>query len=247
MLVETIDGDPNKLCTELGEGLLDALFDLLQRPAGPRIRDRLGHGECDLIDVPRNLAAVIISISFAVAARLSNQSLLQKSVWDDYRARFHPVNLLLKTCNDALDLTEKLATASERASAFMDTGNGSSNLMEDLVQILTAGAPIETARCSLNFQPATLFRPRQEIMTTVALLRTIRSLCVALEAARLEIEKRTAEVTEGRLRSRQRKTLERMVQGVPSVNTGCICLILMAAQIRDAVAENPDNLAKWQR
>ncbi len=48
--------------TFLGNSIYSALLDLLVEPAGPRIRDRLSHGECLLTNIHANMSRRLLSI-----------------------------------------------------------------------------------------------------------------------------------------------------------------------------------------
>ena len=46
MMVRSLeDGSPNALVEELGPPYMEMLLDLLIHPEGPRLRDRISHGE----------------------------------------------------------------------------------------------------------------------------------------------------------------------------------------------------------
>ena len=50
MMVKSLeDGRPNGLVEELGAPYMEMLLDLLIHPEGPRIRDRISHGEVIMI------------------------------------------------------------------------------------------------------------------------------------------------------------------------------------------------------
>jgi len=53
MMVNSLeDGSPNGLVEELGAPCMEMLLDLLVHPEGPRLRDRISHGEvCVAYDV----------------------------------------------------------------------------------------------------------------------------------------------------------------------------------------------------
>ena len=50
MMVKSLeDGRPNGLVEELGAPYMEMLLDLLIHPEGPRLRDRISHGEVFMI------------------------------------------------------------------------------------------------------------------------------------------------------------------------------------------------------
>lgn len=52
MLAKSLeDGSPNGLVEELGAPYMEMLLDLLIHPEGPRLRDRISHGEVGVVYV----------------------------------------------------------------------------------------------------------------------------------------------------------------------------------------------------
>ncbi len=67
MLVKVLpDGAENQLLRALTPGLLHLLLDLLHHPEGPRVRDRLSHGEVDADQVPEQVAQSVIAACCAL-------------------------------------------------------------------------------------------------------------------------------------------------------------------------------------
>lgn len=94
MLVRTLpDGRENRL----QGALLSLLMDLLQYPDGPRVRDRLSHGEADVTGFPRELAGEVLAASCALLSREAAPA----SWGRRYEVRFHPVSLLKRAILDA--------------------------------------------------------------------------------------------------------------------------------------------------
>ncbi|ELU04535.1 hypothetical protein CAPTEDRAFT_86473, partial [Capitella teleta] len=54
------NGVPNEVRSSIGDQRMNLLLDLLTYPEGPRIRDRLSHGECDLNTVTKRSASVLL-------------------------------------------------------------------------------------------------------------------------------------------------------------------------------------------
>eukprot|EP00698_Gefionella_okellyi_P001423 TRINITY_DN11383_c0_g1_i1.p1 TRINITY_DN11383_c0_g1~~TRINITY_DN11383_c0_g1_i1.p1 ORF type:complete len:717 (-),score=157.00 TRINITY_DN11383_c0_g1_i1:514-2664(-) len=95
------DGAANELFRTLGAGCLEALYDLMFENDGPRLRDRLSHGEASIPDCPRPLIAFLWSIVLYLICRrdvpepLPHHPLLSDccSFVKHYQARFHPYTL----------------------------------------------------------------------------------------------------------------------------------------------------------
>lgn len=75
------DGSSNFLLQDLGSGAVDALVDLMFHVKGPRLRDKISHGEAP--SLPYEVARDV----FALIRAVGDSSL------DDYRSVFHPVAL----------------------------------------------------------------------------------------------------------------------------------------------------------
>ena len=94
MLVKRLpDSTENQLKKLFPIELYDCLLDLLIYPEGPRIRDKLSHGEVNIDNFPKNLAKEIIFVCGALLTVNSNSKLPVFSM-DEYKSKFHPVSLL---------------------------------------------------------------------------------------------------------------------------------------------------------
>ncbi|XP_063957802.1 endoplasmic reticulum membrane-associated RNA degradation protein-like isoform X2 [Lytechinus pictus] len=102
--VELSDGAPNLLIPTISEPFMNLLMDLLVHPDGPRLRDRISHGEVDHHGLPQELASIAICTLLACSTKLEKSSFekCQKlSILDQildsassYTSVFHP----LATC-----------------------------------------------------------------------------------------------------------------------------------------------------
>ena len=94
MLVKRLpNGEQNQLERLFTVGLFDCLLDLLNYPEGPRIRDKLSHGEVDIDNFPKNLAKEII-VACGALLTLNSNSRLPVFLMNEYKSKFHPVSLL---------------------------------------------------------------------------------------------------------------------------------------------------------
>ncbi|XP_065066526.1 endoplasmic reticulum membrane-associated RNA degradation protein-like isoform X1 [Rhopilema esculentum] len=125
MLAKDIDEDkPNKLLTEIGRNLTEMLFDLLFFPEGPRLRDRVSHGEYDFNDVDSTIANYLICIGICFCLKYLfpwRQILKTKSkflgnlccVMDSYKSHFHPISFLNREiclAIENIDMVDEIAT-----------------------------------------------------------------------------------------------------------------------------------------
>ncbi|PNF14215.1 hypothetical protein B7P43_G12221 [Cryptotermes secundus] len=80
ILAENItDMKTNKVRAVLGDCLIEMLQDIFVHQKGPRIRDKFSHGECDLCDIPKNLANHIICVALAVIIKARKEEKSVKS------------------------------------------------------------------------------------------------------------------------------------------------------------------------
>ncbi|NXH42046.1 EMARD protein, partial [Dicaeum eximium] len=106
--------------------LKDFLWDFLNHQEGPRIRDRLSHGEINLETFPREVANQIVGFAITILCRFSDEdmfSLKENMVIKPlmncascYQSRFHPVSRLKKQvleCMKSIHLWPELPTLPE--------------------------------------------------------------------------------------------------------------------------------------
>ncbi|GLH12880.1 Endoplasmic reticulum membrane-associated RNA degradation protein [Gryllus bimaculatus] len=106
----------NKIINFLGESVMEMLQDIFVHPAGPRLRDKIGHGECNLKDIPEQLVNQIISVIVVIEMKsweeLPNQTLKKEvhvelknqihHMCKNYITKFHPTSLLKVTIRHCL-------------------------------------------------------------------------------------------------------------------------------------------------
>ncbi|XP_071162036.1 endoplasmic reticulum membrane-associated RNA degradation protein-like [Mytilus edulis] len=92
----------NKLPSEIGESIMEILMDLLTYPSGPRIRDRLSHGEADVFTFPKSLCTAVVIVTVHITSKYQPADDCCKKPWlkriaswvNQYEALFHPVSLV---------------------------------------------------------------------------------------------------------------------------------------------------------
>lgn len=95
-------GTPNRLPDVIGAGATSFLCDLLAYPAGPRLRDRLSHGEVALEMVSmRPVSALLAAFHCLLGPEPPDWTL-------NYRSRFHPIEL----CRAELSATMSASSSS---------------------------------------------------------------------------------------------------------------------------------------
>ncbi|NWR14782.1 EMARD protein, partial [Emberiza fucata] len=133
MLAKHLDNEEvNQLPVVLEEPAMESIFerdflwDFLNHQEGPRIRDRLSHGEINLETFPREIANQIVGFAITILCRFSDEdmfSLKEHAVIKPlmncascYQSRFHPISLLKKQvleCMKSIHLWPELATVPE--------------------------------------------------------------------------------------------------------------------------------------
>ncbi|NXO31191.1 EMARD protein, partial [Cisticola juncidis] len=129
MLAKHLDNEEvNQLPLVLEEPAMasDFLWDFLSHQEGPRIRDRLSHGQINLETFPREVANQIVGFAITVLCRFSDEhtfSLKEHMVMKPlmncascYRSRFHPISLLKKQvleCMKSIHLWPELPSVPE--------------------------------------------------------------------------------------------------------------------------------------
>ncbi|NWS98596.1 EMARD protein, partial [Mionectes macconnelli] len=129
MLVKHLDNEEvNQLPVVLEEPAMasEFLWDFLNHQEGPRIRDRLSHGEIDLEAFPREVANQILAFAITLLCRFSDEnmfSLKEHTVMKPlmncascYQSRFHPISRLKKQvleCMKSIHSWSELPTVPE--------------------------------------------------------------------------------------------------------------------------------------
>ncbi|NWW64122.1 EMARD protein, partial [Ifrita kowaldi] len=129
MLAKHLDNEEvNQLPVVLEEPAMasDFLWDVLNHQEGPRIRDRLSHGEINLETFPREVANQIVGFAITILCRFSDEEMFSHkehmvikplmNCASCYRSRFHPISRLKKQvleCMKSIHLWPELPTVPE--------------------------------------------------------------------------------------------------------------------------------------
>ncbi|PKU47745.1 endoplasmic reticulum membrane-associated rna degradation protein [Limosa lapponica baueri] len=116
----------NQLPAVLEEPAMEFLWDFLNHQEGPRIRDRLSHGEINLEAFPRKVANQIVAFAITLLCRFSDEDVFAfkehvvikplMNCASCYRSRFHPISRLKKQvleCMKSIHLWPELPTVPE--------------------------------------------------------------------------------------------------------------------------------------
>ncbi|NXW81131.1 EMARD protein, partial [Hirundo rustica] len=129
MLAKHLDNEEvNQLPVVLEEPAMasDFLWDFLNHQEGPRIRDRLSHGEVNLETFPREVANQIVGFAISILCRFSDEDMFSlkehmaikplMNCASCYQSRFHPISRLKKQvleCMKSIHLWPELPTVPE--------------------------------------------------------------------------------------------------------------------------------------
>ncbi|KAM6207074.1 endoplasmic reticulum membrane-associated RNA degradation protein [Sarcoramphus papa] len=127
MLAKCLDNEEvNQLPAVLQEPAMEFLWDFLNHQEGPRIRDRLSHGEINLEAFPREVAKQIVAFAITLLCRFSDEDMFAfkehmvikplMNCASCYRSRFHPISQLKKqvlACMKSIHLWPELPTVPE--------------------------------------------------------------------------------------------------------------------------------------
>ncbi|NXI80571.1 EMARD protein, partial [Rhipidura dahli] len=147
MLAKHLDNEEvNQLPVVLEEPAMasDFLWDFLNHQEGPRIRDRLSHGEINLETFPREVANQIVGFAITILCRFSDEDMFSlkghmvikpvMSCASCYRSRFHPIARLKKQvleCMKSIHLWPELPTVPEEQVQMIKglEGNAEANTL----------------------------------------------------------------------------------------------------------------------
>ncbi|XP_053919567.1 endoplasmic reticulum membrane-associated RNA degradation protein isoform X1 [Cuculus canorus] len=127
MLAKHLDNEEvNQLPAVLEEPAMEFLWDFLNHQEGPRIRDRLSHGEINLEAFPREVANQVVAFAITLLCRFSDEDVFAfkehtvikplMNCAHCYRSRFHPISRLKKQvleCIKSIHLWPELPTVPE--------------------------------------------------------------------------------------------------------------------------------------
>ena len=184
----------NRLPERLGRDHAELLFDLLVLPRGPRLRDKLSHGEIgnngDSEREHFKMACDVVLVSIREAIR--------PNPGFRYATQYHPLTLLKEETADALETVKNLYDAK-----FW---------RDDAVPEVPPSPPL-----TAYVRPDTLYRDKSDY----ALLHLMRSVVKQIQnggdGIRDNLRSKLQDYQSGKLRSRQRATYDRMLQVVPVV------------------------------
>ncbi|NXU12445.1 EMARD protein, partial [Pardalotus punctatus] len=164
MLAKHLDNEEvNQLPVVLEEPAMasDFLWDFLNHQEGPRIRDRLSHGEINLETFPRVIANQIVGFAITLLCRFSDEDMFflkehmvikpLMNCASCYQSRFHPISRVKKQvleCMKSICLWPELPTVPEE-QLQMNKGLEGNDLANTLI-LMTSEIISQLQQCMLQ-------------------------------------------------------------------------------------------------
>ncbi|NXN84365.1 EMARD protein, partial [Bombycilla garrulus] len=161
----------------------DFLWDFLNHQEGPRIRDRLSHGEINLETFPREVANQIVGFAITILCRFSDEDMFSlkehmvikplMNCASRYRSRFHPISRLKKQvleCMKSIHLWPELPTVPEeevRKIKELEGNAEANNLISMISEII----------CQLQHYVAQNCSNSDDLVNSVLTERLLVELC----------------------------------------------------------------------
>lgn len=223
------DGAGNCLEEELPCFLVtppELLRDLLERPEGPRLRDRLSHGQADFEDIPQTLANHVLCVAVVLAAHYAlDRHVLERSpvsvcvaVSRRYVSLFHPVSLLKGELLQLLSLAEVLPAGEPPVSLAATTAHLLALLLPSHTAelVLTPGLLVELVgsvwQQLLRPPPSSCYS--QQLELAALLRRAVGWAAKSTAQIRETLILRRGQLQQRELRSRQRANYQLLLESV---------------------------------
>ena len=244
------DGNINKTILVLGENLVTLLFDILLLPDGPRIRDKLGHGEVlfsltvhdEIINKEMEvIARHLLAILTIILQTKSHNGPPQISLnYENYQSLFHPSTFLLRSLVlNTSELEEFQSIVQNLPANQGDISTSSENEYSRIFNLLT------------NMKLATLYRPRQEYEIINILTKISQSISLIISRSWQNVSEKT-ELKHGKtLRSRQRTTFDKMIVTLPKLMKSLVLLLNILQEnlsfLEITSSLEPDDFNLWKK
>ncbi|XP_010627215.1 endoplasmic reticulum membrane-associated RNA degradation protein isoform X5 [Fukomys damarensis] len=217
------DGRINQLPLFLGAPAMEFLWDFLNHQEGPRIRDRLSHGEINLYEFPKEAASQLLAFSIVLLLRFSDAAVLATAkeeaavtllmrLAEGYHSRCHPAFQLKKqvlSCEESIRMWPLLP------------------LPEEPCQDTARWPRLLGALC--NTHVSMLFCPRV-VLEVLGVLRSITSHCQHVSNQVVtSLQLRHQQWEERRLRSRQRRNYLSMRASIRLLSPVLYLILLLVA------------------
>ncbi|XP_066402806.1 endoplasmic reticulum membrane-associated RNA degradation protein isoform X2 [Molothrus aeneus] len=256
MLAKHLDNEEvNQLPVVLKEPAMDFLWDFLNHQEGPRIRDRLSHGEINLETFPREIANQIVGFAITILCRFSDEAMFSLKVLE---------------CMKSIHLWPELATVPEEKEQKIKglEGNAEANALILMIsEIISQLQHYMPQNCCSSDDPinsvlterllvelcdthiCTLYCPRP-VLEVVVVLRKISAQCHQVSRQVIAgAGLRHTQWLNKTLRSRQRHNYRRMLNSIkflsPVLRLILLLITVELVSVHSVCKKNPFDYQQY--
>ncbi|XP_023337695.1 endoplasmic reticulum membrane-associated RNA degradation protein isoform X2 [Eurytemora carolleeae] len=224
------DGKRNLLIEHLGSGIMELFMDLFVLPEGPRLRDRISHGEVDLPSPPCSGKSIDEACSIVLhlilnVLHIDQENGLKKttsSKWTKflhYRSLFHPILIQnLDTSNRLVATLFRIFKSHKITYKSLTCDNKvSTDSTFSLEESFKEENFADFSKCLLALKPAILHRPRDEIELVTSVGLVVDAATLTSNNAAVTLQYKSVDFLAKKMRSRQRATYGRMMETFPGL------------------------------
>ncbi|XP_022250419.1 endoplasmic reticulum membrane-associated RNA degradation protein-like isoform X2 [Limulus polyphemus] len=234
---EFVHEKTNKIRNVLGDTYIELLLDLLVYPEGPRVRDRLSHGEVLLEDIPHHLVNHVLNISVAICCKFvcPSTGILQEIYVKDvitaastYKPHFHPLSILKRKLLQAINKVMKWKDCPitdlndpPDSGETTDKSIDVTHLIQAICKLYNVDNDLKKNLVHCDFQmlsnmlkklhPETLYRPKYEGEITTLLRQIVSHIIIVADQVSDGLQTRYYQWCKKEMRSRQRLTYSRLL------------------------------------
>jgi hypothetical protein len=233
------------------DGEANLLLDLYERLDGPRIRDSVSHFDCDAPNAISERLSNVVFISAAVILKTSVQlkhhaPLSEHQAFvDQYQPRYHPKYMAqwaacrtMDYVEDSVDIARSMGREVCVEGKLMEWIGADGQ--EATCDVFTCDSDLQVLRHLLRDQTSVtsllrprrldcLFTPKRELELASAFLNVLRCEQKAMCNMIGSLEEKHELLRDRKLRSRQRKTFQQMLDSLATLLAGSALMATLAA------------------
>ncbi|XP_054675456.1 endoplasmic reticulum membrane-associated RNA degradation protein isoform X2 [Grus americana] len=255
MLAKHLDNEVNQLPAVLEEPAMEFLWDFLNHQEGPRIRDRLSHGEINLKAFPREVANQIVAFAITLLCRFSDEDVFAFKVLECMKS-IHLWPELPTVPEEHIQTNKRLEGNAEASTLILMISEITSQLQQYMPQnYCISDDPINsvlterllTELCDTRI--CTLYSPRP-VLEILVVLRKISAQCHQVsEQVIASTELKYKQWMNKTLRSRQRHNYLRMLNSIqflsPALRLILVLITLELVNIHLVCKKNPFDYQQY--
>ncbi|XP_026277548.1 endoplasmic reticulum membrane-associated RNA degradation protein-like isoform X2 [Frankliniella occidentalis] len=230
--------EENQLILLLGQNILEMLMDILHSFGGPRIRDKLSHGECCISQIPSVVCNHVFCVALTVLLKLGppqniDLEKLLTDVEENFTPKFHSVSLLKSQTATVLEKVKALNLDLRLFGGTRSTLTDSvlklklALLNHSISQVSCPGDIVDHIDLLLNKPVRTLYRTKTDMSMIGSLRKIISAVEKTCDNCSNTLKSSQQYLSQHMLRSRQRATFSRFLEFVPSLQIIFNSILLM--------------------